>query len=144
MGMVNSPCGAADLLAAIYEEPREQVRAKLGLPPVPSPYIDVACSWCSQLTKRRATGVVYVVSQRGQEHFFCNRSCQGKWVAVGYTSGRYPKRRRAPPHFDREMVWAKHLETGYGAVRLARLLGMKTVTVEKILQKKRKEATHEL
>ena len=157
-----SICGAANLIAALFEESPAKVYRHLGLAP-PTGYcwqcglevaekgtglcldcqkaaafIQVACSYCGALTRRRASAIVLFVSRYGYQHFFCSRHCMGMWAAQNYGFTAHPEN-RGKRKYDYDMVWQKHLETGFGAIRLGRLLGMKTDTVNKILQAKRKE-----
>ena len=148
-----SICGAAKLVAAIFGESEAQAYKRLGLNPPPgycwqcgleragktglchacwqaSLYIQVACSYCGALKKQSTKHIIHY-ALRGYEHFFCNSQCMGKYNKA---NGIGRKRR-----FDWDMVWQKHLETGYGPSKLARELGMNASTVSRILKAKRKE-----
>lgn len=123
-------CGIARLLVAVFGKPEESVFRRLGLPaPVTKrfcadcgkpislinktgycqkcltshKYIDVACSTCGGLFKRRASEVIWNINKKGQQYFFCNRRCKSKWLGKTYGFGRYPKnagRRSKAPDFS--------------------------------------------
>jgi len=113
-----SLCGSVDLLATVFNEDREKLRARYGLP---SPYryclhcgkrlrgdkqlklgfcsrkckdqyahIQVACSECGKLFDR-VQGVLMAASKRGYEHTFCNRSCLGKFAGRNYGFAAHPE-----------------------------------------------------
>lgn len=162
---VKSTCGAVKLLSAIFCLPKqEQVRLKdrLGLP-VPKCVVCgamdckldknglclecftkqrsvmVECSQCHKLFARYIYQVVDG-TKRNYKHFFCDRRCLGRWTASHYGFLAHPENcyggKRNKKH-DYEAIWQAHLDTGYGAIRLGRLLNMSQTTVSGILHAKR-------
>ncbi len=63
--------------------------------------------------------------------FFCSRRCMGKWSGAQYGFRVHQKNRK----WDWGMVWQRHLETGYGARRLSRQLGIPESTISEILHR---------
>ena len=103
-------------------------------------YIDVSCDWCGNLFKRRAKELVYFISKQGYQHCFCNRQCLGRWVAFHFGFTAHPENRRiegGKRKWDWDMIWQKHLETGYGCNQLSRLLGIPVPTISRILRNRR-------
>ena len=156
-------CGVAKLLAAIFGEDETRVKMKLGLPTGPkcircgevkhiskdglchscwaeTRLVDVSCSWCGQLRKRPARQIVWLTSKAGYQHFFCNKVCQGHWLADNYGFVVHPENQKkgSKRKHDWDMVWQRHQETGYGPSRLSRLLGISRPTVSSILVRTRK------
>ena len=97
-----SPCGAADLLAAIFTRDADDIRSKFGLPlkhPVcyvcgnylakdghcfaKAHYVSVACSECGSLFKRTEHNLIHHIGE-GQKYFFCSRTCHGRWLGEHY------------------------------------------------------------
>ena len=96
---------------------------------------------------------------------FCNKVCYGQWFGREHGTGKntalsklrewhgqHPEEARQMMRANLErarqvrlenaqakadLVWAKHLETGYGAVRLSRLLGMPAKTIEGLFRRKK-------
>ncbi len=168
---VKSPCGAADLLAAILSRNPDEVRAKFGLPlqhplPVLCPVcnkaigqdgkchqlhkVTMACDECSLLFERREKQVIWnsnyinPTTGRAYEHQFCTQQCLGRWLGKHRGFGAHPERashsgRPGYRKWDEAMVWQKHLETGFGALKLSRLLNIPVGTITVILNRKRKE-----
>lgn len=167
---VESPCGAADLLAAVFGEDTNNLRKRFGLPQTgvhPScqqcgkplsiligktglcsacirenAWIEVACSECGTLKKRRASEIISHTSRQGYEHFFCNRKCRGRWAGKHYGFGAHPENRMTLQEhrkYNYYLVWDIHLVTGYGALRLGAFLGIPRQSVDTILQKMRRE-----
>ena len=165
-----SPCGAADLLAAIFGEDADKVRAKFGLPlkrkcPICGSYlrkgrcnrphstgrgrrVTIACDECGKHFERLEKRVIWEANHatslipEGKQHYFCNRKCYGKWFAKHYGFQAHPENacyRGNPRHHDYDIVWQKHIETGFGCRRLGRLLNIPEGTVSFILAKKRRE-----
>ena len=145
MSSVVSPCIAYySLLAAIFAKDRDEVLARKGLLRYEPKrlcrscgqeiaergkvycaacrLIPVACENCGQVVERRRADVLKKPSQ----HQFCDHLCHGQWL---HQRG-LPGRRK----WNWEKVWATHLATGYGDVRLSRLLGIPQSTVFKILR----------
>ncbi len=143
---VKSPCGAADLLAVIFGVKPDTVRGKYGLPlkhPVKKPIkytISLVCDQCGKLFERREKYVLFRMTHSnrfqpsGQQHQFCNKTCFGKWAGKHCGFGAHPEN-IGYRKWDYDMVWQKHIETGYGALRLSRLLNIPVSTLIYILEK---------
>ena len=46
--------------------------------------VTLACSWCGELFEQYQSQVLHKISVHGQKTFFCNKKCQGKYVADHY------------------------------------------------------------
>lgn len=163
---LKSWCGIANLLGAITGIPSDRIKRKFGLPvpeisycpncgafssraPRYYPYcfqcgckhtrIDLECFECHLLFKRRRSTVIYNI-KHGQEYPFHSKRCYGKWLARTHGFTVHPENAIHGQHsqrkWDKEIVWAKHFETGYGAVRLSRLLHIPVSTISNILRTK--------
>lgn len=98
--------------------------------------IMLSCDVCGVLFHRSEKQVIQRLGKKNGQHIFCSKKCQGKWFSqFGFQKGhkRYPKIRKRK--YDYQMVWEKHLETGYGALRLSRMLDIPKKTIEYILGK---------
>lgn len=74
--------------------------------------------------------------ERGSPANFCSKKCQGRYAGNKYGFKAHPE--NAVRHillrkYDYEKVWQIHQETGYGALRLSRLLNIPSSTVSAIL-----------
>mgnify|MGYP001572798104 CR=1 FL=1 len=154
-----SICGACDLAAAILGQPPDALRLKFGIPLKgyycrkcgkrlhhkpkggycrkcypPMEVIPVSCSQCGDITYKPKYLIIHNTKE-GQQYFFCNRKCFGKWAGINYGFKSHPKNIRGGERckWDWDMVWQKHLETGYGALRLSRMLNIPIGTISKIL-----------
>ena len=106
------------------------------------------CDSCGKLLERRFQEASQsLTSPRYKGHFFHSRLCYGKWFAANYgfkspheTEAQrecYTIRRPCRRKWDWDAIWQKHLETGYGNIRLSRMLGIHHRTIENILKHKR-------
>ena len=117
----------------------------------------VACTGCGELFRRRLSQVTAKSRRaasgaanktpRGEARYtldmFHSRSCYGRHIGriVGFLAHpefRGPPRRRK---HDYDAVWAKHLETGWGAWRLARAMGIPVSAASWILRVKRRASS---
>lgn len=96
----------------------------------------VMCDYCGKLF-RRLRALLCRPPSRSSNHYFCSRSCLGKWRAekYGFKKGHKSLVRRK---WDWELVWNKHAETGYGSTRLSRLMNIPVGTVATILWQMKK------
>ena len=99
-------------------------------------HLPIVCDWCGKLLERMQWHYI----KRGYQHAFCNHSCQGRWLATnyGFKKGHKSVGGGHKKH-DYNLVWSKHLETGYGAVKLGRLLNIPPSSVNYILNRMRKQ-----
>ena len=101
----------------------------------------VACDNCDKLKEIYVSRLIF--NTRHCKHWYCSRSCQTTVLGKTYGFGVHPenqrKGRQYPLRWNPEPVWQKHLETGYGAIRLSRLLGIPKGTVSVILWNMRKK-----
>ena len=96
--------------------------------------IPVVCTRCGKLFFRNVHR--FLTNYRDHsDTVFCSRNCQSRWVGAHYGfksdpnhSGPGVKRK-----YNWEDVWKLHAETGYGAVKLSRQLGIPETTVAYIL-----------
>lgn len=75
---------------------------------------------------------------------YCSKRCWGADMGRKYGFGAHPehKRKGIPSNkgkykWDREKIWATHLETGFGNVRLSRLFNIPSSSISLILKEKR-------
>ena len=101
--------------------------------------IPVTCTTCGKLFTRSRRQLL----AHYKEFLFCSRECFGKWAAEHYGFKAHPENAmRKKPKWDYSLVWKTHLETGYGAVRLSRLLNIPERTITMILEKCRNQETN--
>ncbi|MDD5510830.1 MAG: hypothetical protein PHI12_08470 [Dehalococcoidales bacterium] len=160
---VKSPCGAADLLAAVFGEDPDIIRAKYNLPlkypklptcPICGKnmtkagcrhrhLIPVACDECGKITEWSERKVINKLTH-GQKIFFCNNTCFGRWAGKHYGFAVHPENTNGSSRrkHDYKAIWEKHLETGFGPSRLSRMLGIDIGVISYILIKMRKETVN--
>lgn len=111
--------------------------------------IQVACSCCGKLTEILTSTLIHNFNHPGpnnkiQQFTFCSQKCKGKFIGENYGFKAHPENRIMCLGYrkhDWDYVWQKHLETGYGARRLNRLLNIPEATISMILKKiRQKEA----
>ncbi len=81
-------------------------------------FVQIACSTCGTLKETLATRLISH-TKRGYQFSFCSRRCLGVWM--GKQNRGHSNR---PRKYDYDKIWTAHIQTGYGAVRLSRLLGI--------------------
>lgn len=111
--MTISLCGEARFVSAVLCRPENEVRAKLGLPPIVKGGTCFACGKPLHYETHRKTGLCwdcyiqshhvlvacdapgcgklidrYVSRAIMSKHAFCNKSCQGRWLGIQYGIGR--------------------------------------------------------
>ena len=96
--------------------------------------IPVVCTRCGKLFFRNVHR--FLANYRDHSStLFCSRNCQSRWIGEHYGFKSDPN--HSSPGVKRkhnwEEVWKRHLETGYGAVKLSRQLGIPETTVAYIL-----------
>ena len=96
--------------------------------------IPIVCTRCGSLFFRD----IHRLLANYRDHsdtIFCSRNCQSKWIGEYYGFKSYPN--HSGPGVKRkhnwEDVWKRHLETGYGAVKLSRQLNIPKTSVAYIL-----------
>lgn len=144
-------CAYANFLGAIFATPPKVILTKWGIAlPVSRPcqscgepithrkarycekcrIISVECPSCATLFLVRRAEMLRQFGRR-----FCSHQCFGK--LLGKTFGSMPRKKK----YDYDLVWTKHLETGFGRRRLSRLLNIPEGAISMILRVKRlKEA----
>ena len=102
--------------------------------------IPVTCTTCGKLFTRSRRQLL----AHYKEFLFCSRECFGKWTGERHGFKAHPENgvRGKKPKWDYSLVWKTHLETGYGAVRLSRLLNIPERTITMILEKCRNQETN--
>jgi transcription elongation factor Elf1 len=96
--------------------------------------IPVVCTRCGKLFFRD----VHQLLANYRDHsdtVFCSRNCQSRWIGEHYGFKSYPNHSGSmvKRKYNWEEVWKRHLETGYGAVKLSRQLGIPETSVAYIL-----------
>lgn len=159
-----SPCVAANFLGALFEVNPEKILARWGIAP-PSKrklrycrscgaqlsdlhrsrrycgacrLIPISCDFCGKVTYRHRKELIEYPSDqanpfrkgKGRRYLFCGKQCQGKWLANHYG---WPKTRK----WDYDKVLQMAQETGWGALRLSRALGIPKSSLSEILVKAR-------
>lgn len=164
---VTSDCGAVTLLARIFHKDEDKLKTLYGLPLrrrnrcvkcgklissrdksglCPDCFratkkIQVSCSECGKLSLRSAALVIWDINHRGQQFFFCDRHCLGRHAGKHYGFATHPENISTAGKirkWDWDMVWQKHLKTGYGGPKLSRLLGIPQPTISCILTRMRR------
>ena len=96
--------------------------------------IPVVCSRCGKLFFRN----IHQFLANYRDHsdtVFCSRNCQSRWIGAHYGFKSHPN--HSGPGVKRkhnwEEVWKRHVDTGYGAIKLSRQLGIPETSVAYIL-----------
>ncbi len=102
-------------------------------------YIDVACDYCGTLNKYNATYVIWETKRHPDKRYFCNRKCNGKYVAEHFGFIAHPEniikgKHVTPRKYDYELVWQKATETGFGVSRLSKILNISSSTISRIIR----------
>ena len=106
-------------------------------------FIAISCAECGRLFRRRACEIVWhlnhahSITGKPNERIFCSRKCLGKWRGRNHGFKVHPENRGRTRIHDWQFIWRKHLDTGYGALRLSRLLKIPESAIAKILRKER-------
>ena len=96
--------------------------------------IPVVCTRCGKLFFRNVHR--FLANYRDHSStLFCSRNCQSRWIGEHYGFKSYPNHSGSmvKRKYNWEEVWRRHLETGYGAVKLSRQLGIPETSVAYIL-----------
>jgi len=96
--------------------------------------IPVVCSRCGKLFFRDVHQ--FLANYRDHSDIvFCSRNCQSRWIGAHYGFKSHPN--HSGPGVKRkhnwEEVWKRHVDTGYGAIKLSRQLGIPETSVAYIL-----------
>jgi len=155
-------CKVARLVAAIIGMPTREIFTKLGIPPEEPKLclncseplvkqnrffcsrecqmqyvrISLICEECGKVFYRRALKVAHDLGEKNYQHIWCSYRCHGLWLAKHYGFAVYPEHAHKRKH-DWERIWQLHLDTGWGAPRLSKKLGIPVSTISSILWKKR-------
>jgi predicted RNA-binding Zn-ribbon protein involved in translation (DUF1610 family) len=97
------------------------------------------CAECGNLFPRSQSIVLHEAKYHSEKKLhFCNRKCFGAYSGKHYGWAVYPSSGGgAKRKYDWNLVWEKHLETGYGSLRLSRVLKIPDSTITNILSKMR-------
>jgi hypothetical protein len=88
--------------------------------------IPMICTKCGILFFRYYSQLL-TDSRRGHTNaFFCSKECRNQWLVEQYGF-------HTPRKYNWDGVWKSHLETGYGALRLSKLLNIPVTTISAIL-----------
>lgn len=96
----------------------------------------VACDWCGNLTRKRQTELIYRISKCNKKHCFCNKLCQGKWLAENFGFGVNLGNRRngCKRKYVYALICQQYRESGLSVHALAKKLGMVDGTIYRILR----------
>lgn len=165
--MVDSICGAVELLARIFHADEHLLKAKFGLVKL-HPCLHcgillpldkrqfcndqcrhnyywplVFCDWCgAALHRRRNELLLYPCQERHGDkgRVFCNCHCFGSWAAHHHGFVAHPENHGhgfKPRHDDE--IWMYRLMTGYGCRRLSQMLYISESTVSNSLARLKKK-----
>jgi hypothetical protein len=100
--------------------------------------VPLICDQCGTLFYRPQSDVITAAKRtNGKDSLtFCTKSCQGIYTANHYGFVAHPEN-SGYRKWDWDMIWVKHLETGYGSPKLSRLLNIPESTIDVILRHKR-------
>lgn len=124
--------------------------------------VELECEYCGNVFKRGIKQLKRYLIENPDKHIYCGSKCFG--LAIGKPAlqkywnkhmlngkrkhtneninkielSNKKKHIRARKH-DYNLVWQKHLETGFGSVRLSRVLNISEHTLDNILRNIRKE-----
>jgi hypothetical protein len=94
----------------------------------------VVCTRCGKLFFRNVQR--FLANYRDHSStLFCSRNCQSRWIGEHYGFKSDPNHScpGVKRKYNWEAVWKMHFETGYGAVKLSRQLGIPETSVAYIL-----------
>lgn len=102
---------------------------------VESNSVPVVCSYCGKLTHRKKCEILREANHP-LDKSFCNAHCRSKYLIENHIILKNPSPgRKRKINYD--LVWQKHLETGYGCLRLSRLFGVTSTCIAGVLRTKR-------
>lgn len=112
-------------------------------------WIKVACSYCGQLREYSAKWLIWQIEhgKHSRELFFCSKYCQGKWLAENHGFIAHPENvghDKRPWKWDWSKIYELRDETGWGATKISRALGIPLPTVSMILAKRKSKLTEEV
>ena len=102
-------------------------------------HIKIACTYCGQLKEYNVKQLVWYIKhgRHGTDFFFCSKRCQGRWLVENHGFTAHPENAMLGHRkYDWSKVYALRDETGWGAVRIGRALGISESGVSKILAKR--------
>ena len=107
--------------------------------------VPLVCPVCLKTFYRSAKEIVWKLnhnqSTNGKpiQQFFCSRQCMGSDNGVRYGFKSHPENAfgKRSRKWDWDLIYKTHLNTGYGATKLSRLLGIPEGTVSTVLNKTR-------
>ncbi|MDP2916744.1 MAG: hypothetical protein Q8O16_02310 [Dehalococcoidia bacterium] len=95
--------------------------------------IMVVCDECGKLFPRATFVVVKEAKQHPGKMFFCTRKCFGRYAGKHYGWRIHPENMGRHKKYDKDMVWQKHLATGYGGQRLSRIINVPAPVIDMII-----------
>lgn len=158
---VKSLCGAANLMAAIFGLQSDELKRQWGLPVDQKPVcpicgsdsskhffpycfahrdkitmIELECDECEKHFYRQKSIVMACLASRNYKHVFCSSRCVGRRAGKLYGFAAHPENvglGGGKRKWDWDKVYALHRETGGGARKLGRVLGIPEPTVNYIM-----------
>lgn len=101
----------------------------------------LVCDECGGTFERERSQVTFK-TKKGQKLWFCSRYCFGKYAGEHYGFAAHPENagRGLPRKWDWGKVYKMRGETGWGAVRIGRALGIPQGTVSAILRRRNEQS----
>lgn len=101
-------------------------------------WVKLVCDECGRDFKRERSQVTFKI-KKGQKLWFCSRHCLGKYTGQHYGFTAHPENAGWERGRSRKWDWGKvykmREETGWGALRIGRALGIPVSTVSAILRR---------
>lgn len=94
--------------------------------------IPIICTKCGKLFFRYYSQLLADNHRRNSNVLFCSKECRNKWLVEQYGF-------HSPRKYDWDEIWKRHLETGYGALRLSKLLNIPVHRISFILNYYKKQ-----
>ncbi len=123
---------------------RKGIRKDTGLGLGGAIYVDMMCDGCGIDFKRKASVIMQYARRRDRQNLtgeyktFCGKYCTGHDLG-SKTHPTIPLGGTHARRFNHDAIWARHLETGDGARKLARHFEMSVSHAKTILRKARHE-----
>lgn len=119
--------------AYLYDR-EESEKAALAVAQMRQRRVTLVCDECGRAFERERSQVTFK-TKKGQKLWFCSRYCLGGYVGEHYGFAAHPENAGGglPRKWDWGKVYKLREETGWGAVRIGRALGIPQGTVSMIL-----------
>lgn len=100
--------------------------------------VTLICSYCGKPYSLSTSDAQARIERNSSGLMYCSKKCYGKWLGENYGFGVYPEHigAKVKRKWDYKKVYQARDETGFGALKLSRLLGIPMPTITVILQKR--------